>query len=321
MRFTLSTVFVLLLAACGEMPAEPSADSGTTDSGTTSPDASTPDSSAPLPDGSPADCFSLTYSTGEPVAAVMLGEMQGETFARYADTGHAEFEWGFQGGTMITPSIAIPPEVAGEGDCVQITLENVEDPEYAGTTEGLQEYFPAGGVDIYRLGSDGLSEPLFDQIAWDDPTGWHILLRATVRGVDFALTETVAIEIDPPSDIPAQCQALPTAGDGCLYRQIPGTAMITMNEASPSGSCPDPRAVFGIFTPTDPSHTECYTDFATSIAEPLQMYVGYDAPPSACIDDYDTGSSIPAILEVVVSGFCEPYRLQIDLPACADACI
>jgi hypothetical protein len=33
------------------------------------------------------------------------------------------------------------------------------------------------------------------------------------------------------------------------------------------------------------------------------------------------GSSIPAILDVIVGGTCVPYVLHVDVPACDDLCM
>jgi hypothetical protein len=311
---------MLSLTACGSTPpVAPDGDPG--DSGIADGTVTT-DTGTPLPDGSPADCFALTYSTAEPVPAILLGEMvDDDTFTTYADSGHAVFEWGFQGGTMITPRIAVPTDLAREGDCVQITLENLADPDHPETAPTILDYFPVEGIDTYRVRANGLTDPVLDQISWDDPTGWHILLTATVRGVDFALTETVAVEIDPPTDLPPQCVALPITGSGCVYWQIAGEAMITAIEpGSSTGACPDPVGVRGVFTPSDPSHAECYGDFATDLAEAQLLYWNSYEPPSTCLEGYDVGSSIAATLQVIVAGTCPPYELMIDVATCGDSC-
>jgi hypothetical protein len=310
---------LLTLGACDDSTPPSPSDGGETD-GTVVDSAA--DTSPPLPDGSPADCFSLTYSMADPEEAAMLvGEMVDDVFTPYSETGHAAFEWGFQGGTMITPRVSIPTDLASEGDCVRVIFENLPDPAFPGEAEGLQDWFPVEGVDAYRVRAGGMTDDIFDQIAWDDPTGWRMLLKVTVRGLDFALTETVALEIDPPADVPPQCLALPTVGEGCTYRQIPGEAMITSIGASSGTECTDPRTVMGVFAPTDPSHAECYTDFATDLMEPQAVRLNYADPPSSCLTGYDVGTAIPSILQVVVAGTCPPYQLLVDVPACADECM
>jgi len=323
MRFTLLAFGLVALLGCDEGAAPPVEDSGTaTDTGSED-SAVASDTSTPLPDGSPADCFSLTYSSEDPTDTEMIiGEMVDDVFTTYAESGRAVFEWGFQGGTMITPRIALPPELAGDGDCVQVTLENLEDPDHPLEPGDLVDWFPVEGLDMFRVREGGITEPIFDQMAWIDPTGWRIRVKATVRGVDFALTETVAIEIAPPADIPPQCLALPTSGRGCTYRRIPGAAVITSNEAASSGgACPDPRFVMGVFEPTDPTHVDCYPDFVTDLAMAQPLTLSFNEPPASCLESYPLDSRIPVILEVIVAGGCPPYQLQIDEPACDAACM
>ncbi len=279
------------------------------------------DTRPPLPDGSPSDCSTVAYSTAEPEERSMLvGEMVDDTFSPYSETGHASFEWGFQGGTMITPRVAVPSDLVSEGDCVRVIFENLPDPAFPMGAEGLQDYTPVEGIDAHRVRADGMTAVIFDQIGWDDPTGWRFLLKVTVRGLDFALTETVALEIDPPADVPPQCLALETVGAGCTYRQIPGEATISAIEASSSGVCTDPRRVSGIFVPTDETHAVCYDGHATELSEAQPLMVDYADPPSSCLVGYDVGGTIPAVLEVIVAGGCVPWQLKLDVPACADEC-
>ncbi len=316
-RLRLLSATLTALLGCGDDATSPPADGG----GDATVVDSSLDTSMPLPDGSPMDCASLVYSMDDPVDTPMLvGETRDDVFTAYAATGHAPFQWGFQGGTMITPEVVLPSELASEGDCVRVTFENLPDPDFPGGADGLQDWSPVEGIDLHRVGANGHTDIIYDQIAWDDPTGWHFLLKVTARGLDFAVTETVALEIDPPLDVPPQCLALETTGEGCVYRRVPGAVTISSMEASTSPGCLDPQRVVGTFAPTDPTHAECYADFATDLAEAQAVTVDYADPPSACLTSYDVGGTIPVVLEVIIAGSCPPYALKVDVPECIDGC-
>ena len=78
-----------------------------------------------------------------------------------------------------------------------MTFENLPDPAFPDAADGLLMWDGSRDEGIASIGPAGRTVPIFDQISWDDPTGFRFLLRATVRGRDFAFTETVAITVAP----------------------------------------------------------------------------------------------------------------------------
>jgi len=135
-------------------------------------------------------CADATYFEGEPQPATMLGDYVDGEFRFYAETGRAEEVWGYQGGVMIRPHIEVPPDLVESAECVQIFLENLPDAESPIMVES--------GALRRRLQLDesGRTHELDDLISWDTPYGLRFELRATVRGPDYALVETVTLEFD-----------------------------------------------------------------------------------------------------------------------------
>lgn len=266
-----------------------------------------------------------TTFAGEPDTVALVGEMEGDVFVPFDDDHQAYFEWGFQGGTMILPRVGVPRSVAGDTDrCFQVMLRHLPDPA-APELFGVLADLPV--IEIRLSGQDEgdmvLTEAIFDQIAYDEPTGARFLLEATVRGATFAATHTVAVEV--VSRVPPICQALATRNviefGGCDYRLIPGSAVVSSIEASggTSSTCPDPQRVMTLFEPDDPTTSICFAP-----GDPIETSVligpTFLEPPASCLTDVTVGSRIPATYLVIVGGRCVPSFTEFDLPACEAAC-
>ena len=193
-------VCLALVVFCGfgcdesSTPTPPAADSSISD---TAADTTVLPADGSQPDARRESCFGTTYSDAAPSDATVTGDLVGDVFSLYRDSGTALYRWGYQGGTMITPRITLPAEVAELGTCMSVTFENLPDPAFPDAADGLLMWDGSRDEGITSIRSAGRSGPIFDQISWDDPTGFRFLLRTTVRGRDFAFTETVAIIIAP----------------------------------------------------------------------------------------------------------------------------
>ena len=100
-------------------------------------------------------------------------------FTPYTNNGEVPLVWGFQGGTMITPSISIDGAL-GAGDEVpfDVSLENVD----ATTNQAWSNYsgFAQRTMTFSRVGDRLVSSPIQDQLAFDDLPGQRMKLRVTV---------------------------------------------------------------------------------------------------------------------------------------------
>lgn len=275
----------------------------------------------PGDDGGPPNCGSSTPYDGAPSGTLRVGEMESDVFVSFDDDPTAGFMWGFQGGTMILPTVGISLDVAGAERCFLVTIRHLVDPA-APDAFGQTGDFPE--LSLWMSGTvDGDAvwiEPLQDQIGWDSPEGTHMLLEVTVRGFAFAASHTVAIEI--VSDAPAACRALERTGGGgggCAYRLVPGEAVVTeIGPDDTASTCTDARRVIATFEPTDPATVECYSTFSDGTTRVVLS--NYQAPPASCLGAIAIGSRIPTVLSVIEGGGCQPTMWAFDLPECEAAC-
>ena len=97
---------------------------------------------------------------------------------------------------MIMPVVSLTAAVAGDERQVQVELKNLPDPAFPDAQGELAD-FPSTlmVVDLAEVDGDLRSDELFDQLGWMEPSGVQLLLEATVRGEEFAVTSTVALRV------------------------------------------------------------------------------------------------------------------------------
>jgi hypothetical protein len=96
-------------------------------------------------------------------------------------------------------------------------------------------------------------------------------------------------------------------GFGCAYRDTPGTARITSNDAG-SGACTSPVVVLFDFTPNDPSK-------ASLAVTGVRVQVGEGVDPSRAWVDasgLSVGSVHPATRSDETHGSCSPREINLD---------
>jgi len=256
---------------------------------------------------------------GEPVDGLTIGELKDGVFVPYEPGDDAAWEYGGQGGTMITPVLAMPAAMAGEERIVQVTLTNTPDPAFPDAQGELAEF--TGMTSYEDLVEDGdlvRTARVFDQVAWDDPEGTRLLLGATARGEEFAVsTDPIALRVSNES-AETVCDELETEGSGCVYRRVPGSVFIASVDDG-QGSCPDPQSVWFSFTPTDDRHEICADDGNARLTMP-----GGESPPLGCLDDIGVAAAsiVPAVQLVSIAGTCTPvlYEFDLDWTACEALC-
>jgi hypothetical protein len=112
--------------------------------------------------------------------SIIVGTRESDgTITPYTNNGEVPLVWGFQGGTMITPSISIDGAL-GTGDEVpfDVSVENFD----AATNQPWPNYsgFSQRTMTFSRVGNRLVSAPIQDQLAFEDLPGARMKLRVTV---------------------------------------------------------------------------------------------------------------------------------------------
>lgn len=278
-------------------------------------------------DGAPYFCNGNPIYAGEASMELAIGEQnEGGSFVPLASGDEIAFRWGFQGGVMITPSISAPAEIARSGDtCVILDLHN-EEPEGASVFAAFPRFVVR--LDATRAGDRLEMYGVFDQIGWDAiPRDTPITLDVTMRGSQGAAHGRIDLVIVP--DTPAHCDALPTTGSGCVYRQLPATGRITSIRARSASDfqpvCPAspsaPQIVEYELTIDEP-YRDC-TTMPTRTMMTLDLD-GYAVPESCLADNaLVVGSTFPVRFDESIAGTCTPYMdapRAFEAAPCAMAC-
>lgn len=248
---------------------------------------------------------------GEPTESLRIGDTVDGAFEPWMDGQDVPMVWGFQGGVMITPVVALDPAVARSEVCFDLTLDNAEDVEHPGHDGELSEFRRLEQqVLLVDVGGQLLTERLNDQLGWSTAHDVWIDLVATLRGRSFAARGRLRVRVaDPEAET---CGDYPAEGSGCAYRRIPGVATIDALEAT-DGACADPVRVAFTFAPDDPAAAECYTDPRTT--GHLEGVMS-----SACLEaaGRGVGGTLPMDRRDIVAGGCSPliWEPAVDLSGC-----
>ncbi len=283
----------------------------------------------PRPDGSAVTCDDPVFM-GEPSMLAEVGAYDGDTLAPWADGQEVPFVWGFQGGTMITPTVRAPAAINPAGaSCVVVEIRNLE-PDGGVVFEAFRALDTR--LDAVVVGEQLEVRDLFDQLGWIEiPRDTPLSLEVTVRGLLGAARARVELRIVPPgAPLPAHCEALPTHGSGCRYRSIPATATVTatraQTESDPWGTCPlGPQSpmIVEYMVSIDEAYRDCTT--ATTLEGLTLLVSGSYALPMACIEaaSLGVGTTFPASYDESFAGTCSPYSVSsaiLDRPECTAAC-
>lgn len=251
--------------------------------------------------------------------ALIVGGRDAEgSFVAYAASDQATWVFGPQGGYMIEPVVSLDPAVAGDERSVQVTIDNAADPDWPAAAGELAEddEFHQWVFEVELFAEEGRlrSEPLFNQIGWSAPEGVRFVMDVTVRGQQFAVATTRAIEVVAADD-PTGCSELPMTGEGCVYRRIEGQAVIDAIADPAADDCSEQDVAF-TFVPDDPAHAECYTGDGESS---LRLEDG-STPSAACIAELglQVGDAVPVIYGEIIAGTCSPW--EWDLGALFEPC-
>ena len=302
---------ITALAACGN--AAPS-----------SPDA------GPQADGAPITCGAGVLFEGEPTELAEVGTLADGVFTAWQSGDAVPFQWGFQGGVMITPTVRMPSAIDAPGErCVLVEIQHLE-PDGGTVFESFRTF--STRLDATDAGGGLQLESLFDQIGWTEiPRDTPLTLDVTIRGTRAAAHARLDLRVVPPgSGLPAHCDALPTEGEFCRYRSLPATARVLAirprTEADGSPICPvetrDPQIV-EVEVTVDAPYGDCtaYPTMTGTIG--IQNYL---APPASCLAaiGLEVGGTFAVTLDEVYAGGCSPITIHaaaFDDPACTTACL
>lgn len=307
----LAIVPLTSLAACGS-PAPSSVDAG------------------PRVDAPVISCGSGVLFSGEPTELAEVGRLADGVFTAWQDGDEVPFQWGFQGGVMITPTVRAPSAIDADGErCVLVEIRHLE-PEGSHVFDA----FPSlvARLDAAESGGALQLESLFDQIGWTEiPRDTPLTLDVTVRGTRAAAHTRLDLRVVPPaSGLPAHCDELPTTGTECVYRRLPATARVLAirprTEADGNPICPvetrDPQIV-EVEVTVDAPYGDCTANPTMRSAIGIQDYL---APPASCLAaiGLEVGGTFAVSLDEIYVGGCSPITIRtaaFDDPACTTACL
>ena len=299
-------IVLVVLAGCGD--STPSTDAGT-DTGVDSSFDSSIDSE---PCG---ECDTVDFSVevdGEPL-----------TEGRVVD-----WVWGFQGGTMITPTIVFQNGVT-LGETVEVEVRHMPDPDApdlfgeAEDFRGPYTYF----FEVWRNDGRLIAGPIDDQLGWVELDGMRLIHSVQVRAARGTTTRSTAIELATHEPDACEPFELYSGGPGsCPYRLIPGDARVTVGDPDPdTGSCTNARGVSFEFTPDSPDEANACAEIRGANFDLLRFTVGAGMdPPAGCLDSVGLidGATIRSTVMVIERGGCTPqlFRIEADTTACDEMC-
>ncbi|MBX7193482.1 MAG: hypothetical protein K1X94_15610 [Sandaracinaceae bacterium] len=284
-------------------------------------------------DGGPSSDAPAIFCNGAPIFAgaadetAEVGLTQGDTFTAWHDGDAVAYVWGFQGGTMITPTISAPSSIASPSNpCVLLDIENLE-PEGGHVFEAFPRYTTLldGTPNGDRLELVGVFDQLGNAAI---PEHTPLTLDVTIRGTAGAAHTRVRIDVVSSTTLPPECIALPTHGEGCVFRSIPATGRITaIRPVTPADDVPlcptgGADAMFVEYDlEVDAAYRACTsTPSRTALRLGIQ---GYLAPPMQCLTDasLEVGSTFPVTYDESIAGTCTPYSVIVPaLDPCTASC-
>ena len=261
---------------------------------------------------------------GECDAVDFFVEVGGEPLA---DGRVVDWVWGFQGGTMITPTLVFTDGVT-VGETIEVEVRHDPDPaapELFGEGEdfrGPYTYF----YEVYRNADRVVAGPIDDQLGWIDLDGMRLIHSVRVRAARGTTTRTAAIEM--ATSEPTPCDVFEIRRGECNYYLIPGTASITVGDPDPlySTCTTDPRSVRMAFAPDDmDAAAACAESRGLSLElEGMFTVFGGTQPPASCLDEAGLvdGTEVPATMWLIRNGTCTPITIHpdSDTSACDEMC-
>lgn len=279
-------------------------------------------------DGAPIPCRGDVIYAGPATEMLEVGALEAGVFTAWANDDNVAYQWGPQGGTMIVPTIRAAASLNRPGNqCVVVEIQNLE--PMGGTAFADYRNY-AIRTDASQQGDQFLVSDLFDQLGrMEFPTGTPLTVDVTLRGSLGAAHTRLDLHLVPPGGpIPTHCEALPTTGSGCRYREIPATGRITaIRAATPDDApaCPamtSPAMTVEYELSIDAMYRDCTTATTRNLTLDVQSY----AVPQACLtaNSLVVGSTFPATYSDSFAGTCSPFSVTTNAFAmhpCTTECV
>lgn len=279
-------------------------------------------------DGAPIPCGGDVIFAGSPTENLEVGALDNGTFTAWRNGQEVPFVWGPQGGTMIVPTLRAESSLNRPGNqCVVVEIQNLE--PMGGTAFAEFRTF-AIRTNASRDGSQFVVRDLFDQLGrMEFPRGTPLTIDVTLRGSQAAAHARLDLSVVPVgTPIPAHCEALPTTGSGCRYREIPATGLITaIRPATPTDAPGCPAQTSTAMTvqyelTVDPTYQDC------TLAEPRTLTLNIEgyAVPEACLSRnmLRVGSTFAATYSESFAGTCSPFSVStraFEASPCTTECM
>lgn len=282
------------------------------------------DDAAPSDAGSDAADASFDSAVDGDASDVIFSlEIHGEP---WSDGQVVDWEFGFQGGTMIVPLVVFEDGVTA-GETVEFTVRHAPDPD-APELFGEAAQFRGPFTYFFEVRADGerlVAGPILDQLGWSDLDGMRLIHTVDVRAARGNASRSYAIEMETRG--PSPCDVFDIEDGGCSYYVIPGMATVSIVDPDPIyGSCVDGQGVRLDFVPDDmEAAVACAETTAFSELQLQQMFlVGSQHPPASCLDGVGLteGAVVPALLRHIRVGTCSPSQIDLtmDTSACTEMC-
>ena len=279
-------------------------------------------------DGAPIPCGGDVIFAGAPTEALEVGALTDGTFAAWSNAQEVPFVWGPQGGTMIVPTLRAASSLNRPGNqCVVVEIQNLE-PMGGNAFADFRNF--AIRLDASQEGDRFVVPDLFDQLGrMEFPRGTPLTIDVTLRGSQAAAHARLDLRVIPAGDpLPAHCEALPTTGSGCRYREIPATGRITaIRPATPADAPACPAMTSAAMTVEyELSIDAMYRDCTTATTRNLTLDVQSYAVPQACLtaNSLMVGSTFPATYAESFAGTCSPFSVTTNafaMSPCTSECV
>ena len=131
------------------------------------------------------------FGSATHAASVGTIHASGDVFSPWSDDDVIDYQWGYQGGAMVTPSLRIEATTAGpEGVCVRVLVRN----EFV---EPLPTDEPGIVRDLvfYPQGDHLQTGALWDLVAYEPPDGRAVDLNVDLRTTELAAHQTLRIRL------------------------------------------------------------------------------------------------------------------------------
>lgn len=247
------------------------------------------------------------------------GAYGGAGLVELDDRGEIPWSWGFQGGTMIRPTLILDPENPWqEGDEVELRLRHLPDPDAPAAfrvEEGFveQQVWTHVGLEDQAL----VLGPIDDQLGVGPLAGIRLLLELGIPSLGARFQKALRVVDDPfapPLEVEPCLPYAPELGvsGGCVYAEVVGQVQLSAVASIRGEGCGDDLArLSGRFIAPDVAAETCMAAsfVADALASAPERLITSPRWRASCLEGaaaVAAGRSLAARLEFIVQGTCTP---------------